>query len=61
MVVSPDYRLAPQVTIAEIADDVMAALAWVRSEGPELFGVDPRRIVVAGESAGGYLAVLLGT
>lgn len=60
VVVSADYRLAPQATISEIAEDVTAALEWVRSAGPDLFGVDSTRVMVAGNSAGGYLAILLG-
>jgi acetyl esterase/lipase len=61
VVVSPDYRLAPQATIAEIADDVIAALRWVRDEGSAEFAFDAECVMVAGESAGGYLALLLGT
>ena len=37
MVVSIDYRLAPETKLAAIPDDVKDAFAWVRSEGPEHF------------------------
>jgi acetyl esterase/lipase len=60
VVVSVDYRLAPETKLPAIIDDVRDAYTWVRSEGPELFGVDPDRIAAAGASAGGYLALMTG-
>lgn len=47
-----DYRLAPSHTFPSAADDVRAAYEWLLAEGH-----DPRRIVLAGDSAGGHLAV----
>src|SRR5690348_12796989 len=38
-VISIDYRLAPETRLASIAEDVRDAFAWVRSEGPRLFGL----------------------
>jgi len=61
VLVSIDYRLGPATKLPAIADDVSDALAWVRREGPKLFGADPDRIVVSGGSAGGYLTLLAGT
>ena len=58
-VVSVDYRLAPQATIAEIAADVEAAWHWTVRSAPG-FGATPDRILAAGSSAGGYLALLTG-
>ena len=61
VVVSIDYRLAPETKLPEIVEDVRDALQWVRTAGPGLFGADPRRIAVVGNSAGGYLALVAGT
>ena len=55
VVVSVDYRLAPEVTGTTLVDDVYTGLRWVVAHADEL-GVDPARIVVAGTSAGGGLA-----
>jgi acetyl esterase/lipase len=59
-VVSIDYRLAPETKLPAILDDVRDACRWVREQGPELLGVDPERIAVAGGSAGGYLTLCTG-
>src|SRR6266480_5210042 len=40
-VVSIDYRLAPEVKLPAIIEDVRDACAWVRKRGPELFQIDP--------------------
>ena len=58
--VSIDYRLAPESKLPEIISDLRDAVAWVREKGPELFKADPDRLVVAGASAGGYLAQMSG-
>lgn len=47
-----DYRLAPRHRFPAAADDVRAAYDWLIGEGH-----DPSRIVLAGDSAGGHLAV----
>lgn len=52
---SVEYRLAPEVTGSVIADDVFTGLVWLREHTDQL-GVDPARIAVMGESAGGALA-----
>jgi acetyl esterase/lipase len=61
ILVSLDYRLAPEVKLPEIAQDVRDALAWVREEGPRLFRADPNRMAIAGCSSGAHLALLAGT
>ena len=59
-VVSIDYRLAPQVKLPAIIEDVVDACTWVRERGPELFRIDPKELFVMGQSAGGYLTMMTG-
>ncbi|MDG2391652.1 MAG: alpha/beta hydrolase [Planctomycetaceae bacterium] len=60
IIVSLDYRLGPEAQLPEIVSDVTDALDWVHDKGPNLFHSDPSRLVVAGASAGGYLALMSG-
>jgi acetyl esterase/lipase len=54
-----EYRLLSEAPWPAPLDDALAAFEWVRSHGDEL-AIDPKRVVVQGQSAGGYLALLLG-
>ncbi|MCJ2024821.1 alpha/beta hydrolase [Methylobacterium sp. J-067] len=56
--VLPDYRLYPQARFPDFLNDGAAAIAWVR-DNIATYGGDPRRIVLAGHSAGAYNAVML--
>ncbi len=56
--VALNYTLAPQATVAGIVAECRAALAWLRANAAVL-GLDARRLVVAGSSAGAHLAAML--
>jgi acetyl esterase/lipase len=58
--VSIDYRLAPEVKLPAIIEDLQDAFRWLRKEGPEAAHVDPDKVVVTGGSAGGYLTMMTG-
>ena len=60
VIVSIDYRLAPETKLPGIIEDVQDAWRWLRQEGPKQFGIDPDRIATAGGSAGGYLTLMTG-
>lgn len=58
--VSFDYRLAPETKLPALISDIEAAFQWLAGDGAREFHLDPHRIVAAGESAGGYLALVTG-
>ena len=56
IVVSVDYRLAPEAKFPAAWDDSLAAYKWVAANAATLNG-DPKKLALAGESAGGNLAL----
>lgn len=58
VVVIPDYRLHPDVTFPAFVEDAASAVRWTRDHAGE-YGGDPRRLFLAGHSAGSHLAAML--
>jgi acetyl esterase len=58
IVLSVEYRLAPEHPYPAAVDDALAAVRWAASEAVARVGGDPARVAVAGDSAGGNLAAV---
>jgi acetyl esterase len=58
LVVSVDYRLAPEHKFPAAVEDCLTAYRWLRSRGRDV-GADPTRVAVAGDSAGGNLSAVV--
>ena len=58
-VVAVNYRLSPKAKCPDYIEDAAAAVAWT-FKNIEKYGGNPKKIVVSGHSAGGYLASMIG-
>lgn len=56
-VVDVEYRISPPPRWDQAPGDILCALTWLEQNGPR-YGIDPSKIVVVGESAGGNLALI---
>ncbi|QSQ23294.1 alpha/beta hydrolase [Pyxidicoccus parkwayensis] len=59
VVISLDYRLFPPASGLKAPGDLQCGIAWVKAHAAD-YGIDPDRLVLFGESAGGHLATLVG-
>ncbi len=57
-VLAIDYRLAPETCFPCAHEDALAAWHWISAHGQDV-GIDPRRVALAGDSAGGNLAAFV--
>jgi len=59
LLASANYRMTPEVTARGCAQDVGSAITWMLAHGAE-HGGDPKRLFIAGHSAGAHLVALVG-
>ena len=58
VVIGVNYRLLPNVRVTDIIDDAAEAVAWTVKNVAK-YGGEPKKIIVSGQSAGGYLSMML--
>ena len=59
VVAASDYRYSGEATYPAAVEDTTDAVRWLR-DNADRFGIDPSRVVLFGQSAGGYLAAAVG-
>ncbi|CAK1358415.1 AB hydrolase superfamily protein [Cercospora beticola] len=59
IVITVDYRLAPEHPYPAAAEDALEALTWLRKEAAKYYPVDLERVAIGGHSTGGNLAAVL--
>jgi len=57
LVLGVDYPLSPEARYPEALDSIVELIDWLHSGGAATLGIDPRRLAIGGDSAGGNLAV----
>lgn len=57
--ISPEYRLSTEALYPAAVHDIKSAIRWTRAYAKE-YQIDPEKIIVAGHSAGGELAAMMG-
>ena len=55
LVFSVDYRLAPKYPYPDAVNDCFQAYYWILNEAKYQLGIEPKQIVLVGDSAGGHL------
>jgi len=57
LVLGVDYPLSPEARYPTALNQIVELIGWLHAEGAEVLGVDPERLAIGGDSAGGNLSV----